>query len=67
MVLYFGWFVSVTIFGIAFLGPSHMGSMDYVYNPTDAAMFNAFAPFGWCALFAWVILINHTGNANGKH
>lgn len=55
------------MFCCAFFGPAHMGSINYIYNPIDAAMYNAFAPIGWCAIFAWVIVMHHTGNTNGKN
>ncbi|KAF7391343.1 hypothetical protein HZH66_009823 [Vespula vulgaris] len=44
---------------------SKMGSIDYTYNPMHAATYNAFAPIGWCALFAWIIVVHQTGNTNG--
>lgn len=47
------------MFCCAFFGPAHMGSINYIYNPIDAAMYNAFAPIGWCAIFAWVIVMHH--------
>ena len=50
----------------AFFGPAGMGSINYIYNPIDAAMYNAFAPIGWCAIFAWATVMYHTGNTNGK-
>lgn len=51
---------------VTFAWSSRMGSIDYVYNPIDAAIYNAFAPIGWCTFFLWVIAIQHTGNSNGK-
>lgn len=65
--LYTGWTVSTMLFLAAFIGPSKMGSIDYKYNPIHAAVYNAFAPIGWCAFFLWVILVQHTNNSNGKH
>lgn len=53
------------MFFCALFGPAHMGSIDYVYNPIHAAMYNAFAPIGWCAIFAWVTVLYQTGNTNG--
>ncbi|OAD54557.1 Nose resistant to fluoxetine protein 6 [Eufriesea mexicana] len=64
-VLYTGWITCIIMFCCAFFGPARMGSIDYVYNPIDAAMYNAFAPIGWCAIFAWVTVMHHTGNTNG--
>ncbi|KAK5647056.1 hypothetical protein RI129_005520 [Pyrocoelia pectoralis] len=58
--------LSLLSLGISFLGPSFMGNIDYIYNPTDAAWYAAFAPIFWCLAFAWVILtthINQTGLA----
>ena len=54
------------MFFTAFFGPAGMGSINYVYNPMDAATYNAFAPIGWCALFIWVTFLTHTGNTNGQ-
>ncbi|XP_029053165.1 O-acyltransferase like protein-like [Osmia bicornis bicornis] len=65
IVLYAGWIISTIMFCFAFFGPAHMGSIDYIYNAVDAAMYNAFAPIGWCAIFAWVILLHYTGNTDG--
>ncbi|XP_070515627.1 nose resistant to fluoxetine protein 6 isoform X2 [Cardiocondyla obscurior] len=63
--LYTGWTVCSLMFAAAFIGPSKMGSIDYVYNPIHAAVYNAFAPIGWCALFLWITITQHTGNSNG--
>ncbi|XP_026674907.1 nose resistant to fluoxetine protein 6 isoform X2 [Ceratina calcarata] len=60
-----GWILCTIMFCCAFFGPAGMGSIDYVYNPIDAAMYNAFAPIGWCALFAWATVMYHTKNTNG--
>ncbi|TGZ56969.1 nose resistant to fluoxetine protein 6 [Temnothorax longispinosus] len=62
---YTGWTVCSLMFLAAFLGPSKMGSIDYVYNPIHAATYNAFAPIGWCGLFLWIALTQHTGSSNG--
>lgn len=50
----------------AFFGPAGMGSIHYVHNPMHAALYSAFAPIGWCAIFAWLAFISHTGNGGGK-
>ncbi|XP_024941445.1 nose resistant to fluoxetine protein 6 isoform X2 [Cephus cinctus] len=63
-VINIGWIVSSLMFIGAFIGPAKMGSIDYIYNPTHAATYNAFAPIGWCALFAWMAFLAHTGNTN---
>ncbi|XP_012252676.2 nose resistant to fluoxetine protein 6-like isoform X2 [Athalia rosae] len=60
-----GWVVSTLMFIGAFVGPATMGSINYVYNPTHAAIYNAFSPIGWCILFAWMAFLSHTGNSNG--
>jgi hypothetical protein len=62
----FGWIVSTLMFIGAFVGPASMGSINYVYNPTHGAIYNAFAPIGWCGLFAWIAFLSHTGNSNGE-
>jgi hypothetical protein len=54
------------MFLTAFIGPSKMGCIDYVYNPIHAAIYNAFAPIGWCALFIWMVITQHTGNSDCK-
>lgn len=38
-----------------------MGSMSYVYNEYHAAIYAAFGPMAWCALFAWIIFTSHLG------
>ncbi|XP_076290207.1 nose resistant to fluoxetine protein 6 isoform X2 [Lasioglossum baleicum] len=63
--LYAGWILSTIMFCCALFGPAHMGSIDYIYDPIHAAMYNAFAPIGWCAIFAWVTVMYQTGNTNG--
>ncbi|XP_053985527.1 nose resistant to fluoxetine protein 6-like [Hylaeus anthracinus] len=63
--LYTGWILCTIMFCCAFFGPAHMGSIDYIYNPMHAALYNAFAPIGWCALFAWVTVMHHSKNTNG--
>ncbi|XP_076165792.1 nose resistant to fluoxetine protein 6 [Ptiloglossa arizonensis] len=63
--LYTGWILCIIMLGCAFLGPAHMGSINYIYNPIHAALYNAFAPIGWCAIFAWVIVMHHSRNTNG--
>ncbi|CAL1674854.1 unnamed protein product [Lasius platythorax] len=63
--LYTGWTVCTVMFLAAFLGPSKMGSIDYVYDPIHAATYNAFAPIGWCGLFLWMAITQHTASSNG--
>ncbi|XP_011881618.1 PREDICTED: nose resistant to fluoxetine protein 6 [Vollenhovia emeryi] len=63
--LYTGWTMCTLMFLAAFIGPSKMGSIDYVYNPIHAATYNAFAPVGWCALFLWITITQHIGSLNG--
>lgn len=55
------------MFLAAFLGPSKMGSIDYVYDPIHAAAYNAFAPIGWCGLFLWMAITQHTASSNGNY
>ncbi|XP_043498479.1 nose resistant to fluoxetine protein 6-like [Polistes fuscatus] len=62
---YIGWILCTTMFFASVFAPAKMGSIDYIYNPMHAAMYNAFAPIGWCILFAWVIIMHQTGNTNG--
>ncbi|XP_043275133.1 nose resistant to fluoxetine protein 6 isoform X2 [Venturia canescens] len=60
-----GWIVSSLMTLGAFFGPAGMGSIHYVHNPMHAALYSAFAPIGWCAIFAWLAFISHTGNGGG--
>ncbi|XP_015434936.1 PREDICTED: nose resistant to fluoxetine protein 6-like [Dufourea novaeangliae] len=64
VTLYAGWILCIIMFCCAFFGPARMGSIDYIYDPLHAALYNAFAPIGWCALFAWVTIMHHSGNTN---
>ncbi|XP_063973444.1 O-acyltransferase like protein isoform X1 [Diachasmimorpha longicaudata] len=64
-VIQLGWALTTLMALGAFFGPAGMGSINYVYNPTHAALYNAFAPIGWCALFAWIAFLSHTGNTRG--
>lgn len=59
--------VATFLFCLAFFGPAFMGSMDYKYNPTDAACYAAFAPIVWCLSFAWVIYKSHFGHESKKN
>jgi len=65
--LYVGWTVCSLMFLAAIIGPSKMGSIDYVYDPIHAAAYNAFAPIGWCSLFLWIAITQHTGSSNGNY
>ncbi|KAG5323880.1 NRF6 protein, partial [Acromyrmex heyeri] len=62
--LYIGWTMCSLMFLAALIGPSKMGSIDYVYDPIHAAAYNAFAPIGWCSLFLWIAITQHTGSSN---
>ncbi|XP_012055335.1 PREDICTED: uncharacterized protein LOC105618403 [Atta cephalotes] len=62
--LYIGWTVCSLMFLAALIGPSKMGSIDYIYDPIHAAAYNAFAPIGWCSLFLWIAITQHTGSSN---
>ncbi|XP_014475148.1 PREDICTED: nose resistant to fluoxetine protein 6 [Dinoponera quadriceps] len=63
--LYTGWTVSTMLVVVTFAWSSRMGLIDYAYNPIDAAIYNAFAPIGWCIFFLWVIVTHHTSNSSG--
>jgi hypothetical protein len=56
-----GWYISTALFLLAFFGPAHMGSINYVFNPLHAANYAAFSPIAWCSLFAWIIFTSHNG------
>ncbi|KAH0564337.1 nose resistant to fluoxetine protein 6-like [Cotesia glomerata] len=62
-IIRLGWMVTSLAALAAFLGPAGMGSIHYVYDPIHAAAYNAFAPIGWCALFAWIVVVSHTDNS----
>lgn len=64
-VVKLGWILTTLMTLTAFIAPAGMGSINYVYDPTHAATYNAFAPIGWCALFAWVVFLSQTGNTHG--
>jgi len=57
-----GWIVAIAFFYEAFIQPSKMGDIEYVYNAADAANYAAFAPICWCIFFSWIILVSYTGN-----
>ncbi|XP_025421860.1 nose resistant to fluoxetine protein 6-like [Sipha flava] len=57
-----GWVAAAGFFYEAFIQPSKMGSIDYVYDVNDAANFAAFAPIYWCIFFSWIIFVSYTGN-----
>ncbi|XP_050528916.1 nose resistant to fluoxetine protein 6-like [Daktulosphaira vitifoliae] len=57
-----GWIIAIGFFYQAYIAPSKMGDMNYVYNVIDAANYAAFAPICWCIFFGWIIFISHTGN-----
>ncbi|KAK9890490.1 hypothetical protein WA026_010571 [Henosepilachna vigintioctopunctata] len=54
--------IALLSFLASFLGPSFMGSIKYVYNPTDAAWYAAFAPIFWCITFGWIIFSTQVGH-----
>lgn len=54
--------LAILMFSLAFFGPAFMGSINYKYDPTDAAWYAAFAPIAWCFSFAWVIYKSHFGH-----
>ncbi|XP_057327425.1 nose resistant to fluoxetine protein 6 isoform X1 [Microplitis mediator] len=62
-IIRLGWMVTSLAALAAFLGPAGMGSINYVYDPIHAAAYNAFAPIGWCAFFAWIVVVSHTDNS----
>lgn len=53
--------VAFLAYFLAFFGPAFMGSIDYVYNSTDAAWYAAFAPILWCLAFGWIIFTSYYG------
>uniref|UniRef100_A0A336N027 CSON009625 protein n=1 Tax=Culicoides sonorensis TaxID=179676 RepID=A0A336N027_CULSO len=61
-----GWWASVILLLISFFGPAPMGSINYQYNSTHAAIYAALSPIGWCCFFAWVIFTSHLGYNESK-
>ncbi|XP_063706350.1 nose resistant to fluoxetine protein 6 [Culicoides brevitarsis] len=56
-----GWWTSTALMLASFVGPAPMGSLNYQYSPTHAAIYAAWSPIGWCAFFAWIIFTSHLG------
>lgn len=56
-----GWVISIILLAASFIGPSPMGSINYKYDSTHAALYAAFAPIGWCSFFVWIIFTSHLG------
>lgn len=46
---------------VAYLGPSFMSNLDYVYNPHHAALYAAFSPILWVGSFCWLIYTSQKG------
>ncbi|ENN72706.1 hypothetical protein YQE_10644, partial [Dendroctonus ponderosae] len=47
---------------VAYLGPSFMSNLDYVYNPHHAALYAAFSPILWVGSFCWLIYSSQKGH-----
>lgn len=56
-----GWWVNTALIFSSFFGPAPMGSINYIYKPSHAAHYAAFAPIAWCSFFAWIIFSSHLG------
>ncbi|KAJ8965176.1 hypothetical protein NQ314_004319 [Rhamnusium bicolor] len=54
--------IALFSFLISFVGPSFMSSLDYNYDPIDAAWYAAVSPILWCVSFAWVIFTVQFGH-----
>ncbi|XP_053696128.1 O-acyltransferase like protein-like [Sabethes cyaneus] len=59
-----GWYASSFLLVLAFFGPAPMGSIDYVYDPLEAANYAAFSPIAWCLFFSWAVFTSHLGYRN---
>ncbi|XP_018563221.1 nose resistant to fluoxetine protein 6-like [Anoplophora glabripennis] len=57
----FGNTIALFSFIISYFGPSFMSSIDYVYDPTDAAWYAAISPILWCISFCWIIFTVQAG------
>ncbi|XP_030765294.1 nose resistant to fluoxetine protein 6-like [Sitophilus oryzae] len=53
--------IALFSFLLSYLGPSFMGNIDYVYNPTHAALYAAVSPILWVGSFCWVIFTTQLG------
>lgn len=62
-----GWTISIILLAASFIGPSPMGSINYKYDSTHAALYAAFAPIGWCSFFAWIIFTSHLGYTSKEY
>jgi len=62
MYLTLGWTAAILCFYLAVISPAHMASRHYIYNPTEAANFAAFAPIFWCLFTAWIIFTSYIGH-----
>ncbi|CAG9824968.1 unnamed protein product [Phaedon cochleariae] len=53
--------VALFSFCVSIIGPSFMSSIEYEYQPLDAAWYAAVSPILWCHSFAWIIFTWHLG------
>lgn len=51
-----GWIVGISAGLLAMFGPYHMAFKNYVYDPLDAALYNASAPILWSIFLGWASL-----------
>lgn len=56
------WFIATVCGLLAVFGPYQLSSMNYVYNNTHLAIFNAAAPILWSIFVLWAILATDNGH-----
>lgn len=57
-----GWITCLWSIIWCFWAPNHLSHKDYVYEPTDAAQYAAWAPLVWSLAISWIIFIVFTKN-----
>lgn len=61
-----GWIIAVSAGLISMFAFFKVASPEYKYDPTEAAIFNAFAPALWTVFLAWAILACSAGYGGYK-
>lgn len=57
-----GWLTCLWSLVWCFWAPNHLAHKDYVYEPTDAAQYAAWAPLVWSLAISWIIFVVFTRN-----
>ncbi|XP_054263873.1 O-acyltransferase like protein-like [Macrosteles quadrilineatus] len=56
-----GWTMSALFALLPVFGPHHMSWPSYVYDPQEAALYNALAPIVWSLFVSWALFASHYG------